>query len=50
MAEDKVKCTDSLEIIAKMTIVSELANRINDNYYKKFKLTRIQFRALYFLK
>nr|WP_261774218.1 MarR family transcriptional regulator [Clostridium botulinum] len=32
-----------------MTTVSELANRINDEFYKQFKLTRIQFRTLYFL-
>ncbi|ACD51904.1 MULTISPECIES: MarR family transcriptional regulator [Clostridium] len=40
---------DPLEVIAKMTTVSELANRINDEFYKQFKLTRIQFRTLYFL-
>ncbi|KAI3350599.1 MarR family transcriptional regulator [Clostridium botulinum] len=40
---------DPLEVIAKITTVSELANRINDEFYKQFKLTRIQFRTLYFL-
>ena len=49
MERDIFKDVDSLEIIAKMTAVSELTNRINNKFYKNFKLTRIQFRTLYFL-
>lgn len=40
---------DSLEIISEMAKVSKLTNKINDKFYKKFKLTRIQFTALGFL-
>ena len=40
---------DSLEIISEMAKVSKLTNKINDKFYKRFKLTRIQFTALGFL-
>ena len=46
---DEKTTIDSLEIISEMAKVSKLTNKINDKFYKRFKLTRIQFTALGFL-
>ncbi len=46
---DEKTTIDSLEIISEMAKVSKLTNKINDKFYKKFKLTRIQFTTLGFL-
>lgn len=43
---DEKTTIDSLEIISEMAKVSKLTNKINDKFYKRFKLTRIQFTAL----
>ena len=40
---DEKTTIDSLEIISEMAKVSKLTNKINDKFYKRFKLTRIHW-------
>lgn len=41
--------TNLLELINNISKVSRLIDEFYDKFYKKFKLTRVQFRTLYFL-
>ncbi|SMB79609.1 MarR family transcriptional regulator, 2-MHQ and catechol-resistance regulon repressor [Desulfonispora thiosulfatigenes DSM 11270] len=39
----------SIGLLMEISKTAEILNNINDKFYKKFKLTRVQFKALLFL-
>lgn len=40
---------ESLDLLAEMSIVADLVDKIRDKFYKNFNITRIQVKALYCL-
>ena len=40
---------DSLDLLAEISKAAELVDKVRDKFYRNFRLSRIQFKTLYFL-